>query len=343
MSRRVETWRARAAAALWAVLAALRQTWRQPARRPVLAGMVVVPLAGLAALLFLPRGTEAQAPGRPSPAVAASASASAAAPSPAAAPARPASDQFRQRNPFRVRPNRVAETPPPTPAPTPLPAVPPPREPIDASTKLDLVGTFVMGKDRYAVVVIKAKQQEVVVKEDESPLPNSRIIRILPREVRMLLDGQEAVLKLDFIQRGQGGPVAAAPPPAVPNPYAQPPGVTVPDVPQPPAGEGQARRLARSEVDQYLDNLNQLLTQVNVQPVFQAGQPSGFRLTDIQRGTILDQIGIQDGDTLRFVNGQRIDSVQSAFQLYNILKESTNVEITVIRNTRPVTLRYLIY
>ena len=53
--------------------------------------------------------------------------------------------------------------------------------------------------------------------------------------------------------------------------------------------------------------------------------------------------GVQDGDTLRFVNGQRIDSVQSAFQLYNILKESTNVEITVLRNTRPVTLRYVIY
>jgi general secretion pathway protein C len=331
--------RARALAALAVAGAAVRGMWSRPSRRPLLVGLVIVPVLGLAALMSTPRGTAAQS-ASPSPSPAESVEA----PPPPAPRAEPTdAKEFVERNPFRVLKDREKTAPPPPPPTVEPTRPPPPRDPIDASTKLELKGTFVMGKDRYAVVVIKQKNEEVVVKEDESPLPNSRIIRINPREVRLLLDGQEAVLRLEFISRNPGaGVVTPVAPSVVSNPYAVAP--PVPDMPQlPPGADGQAKRLPRQEVDQQLDNLNQLLTQVNIQPVFQGGQPSGFRLTDIQRGTILDQIGIQDGDTLRFVNGQRIDSVQSAFQLYNILKESTNVEITVIRNTRPVTLRYLIY
>src|SRR5207253_210308 len=116
------------------------------------------------------------------------------------------------------------------------------------------------------------------------------VTRVLPREVQLNYQGQSATLKLDYEWNGQGGTSQFAP--GQPPQYIPPP--PAPDVQpvQPPGGDGQPRRLARAEVDGYLDNLNNLLTQVNVQPVFQAGQPAGFRMTDIQKGTILDQIGV---------------------------------------------------
>lgn len=316
---------------------ALWHTWqRRPARRPVLIAAVVVPLGLAAFMLMLPSQVQPVQAASPAPPVV---------PLPPSPRAAPAADEraFQQRNPMRLKTKgeMIVPPPPPPPAPTtpaPVPIqTPPPR--------MKLLGTYVMGENKYAVINLLDKGREEVFKERDT-VPNDfhiSVTKVMPREVELNYLGQHVTLKLDYEWNGQGGGgVSQAQPPPVPN-YVPPPQVPDAQPAQTSGGDGQPRRLARAEVDSYLDNLNNLLTQVNVQPVFQAGQPAGFRMTDIQKGTILDQIGVQDGDTLRFVNGQRIDSVQSAFQLYNILKESTNVEITVIRNTRPVTLRYLIY
>ena len=327
------------ASALWA-------TWRgRPSRRPVMVGIAVAPAVLVLLVLAMP--------GQTSRAVLEAASARPAAPPPVprAGPPAPAvagpggAVDFSRRNPFGIRKNRVPDAPPvpTTPPPPPPSARPPPPPPPPMDTKLKLLGTFLMGDERWAVITVVATSKEDTYKEGDAPLPNSRITRIEPRKVQLLVDGNPGIIEIDYSDWGGKSKTTVAQAAPQPGPaYTPPPAESLQPVPQPPA-DGQPRRLARSEVDGYLDNLNTLLTQVNIQPVFQAGQPAGFRLTDIQKGTILDQIGVSDGDTLRFVNGQRIDSVQSAFQLYNILKESTNVEITVIRNTRPVTLRYLIY
>jgi len=246
-------------------------------------------------------------------------------------------EEFRRRNLFGIRLNNDDKQRPAAVIATPPPSLPPVSP--EPSTKLELTGTYVSEGARYAIIREKVSKKEDVYGIGGSPLPNWRITQIEPREVRMTIDGAEAApLRIDYrewkIAAGPGLPQPASEAPSSPGEPTFPAGSVVDSTP---------RKLARQEVDSYLDNLNTLLTQVNIQPVFQGGQPSGFRLTDIQKGTILDQIGVQDGDVLRFVNGQRIDSVQSAFQLYNILKESTNIEITVLRNTRPTTLRYVIY
>jgi hypothetical protein len=266
---------------------------------------------------------------------------------PARPPAPPPSATSRSRNPFRIRATGE-ETAKPQAAPSLPPARPAPPPPPDPATKLELLATYVAAAERLAIIWLKQSnpRREDVFRVGGNPLPNAVITAILPRRVELVIDGQQArPLEIEF-GPGSGAGGAAAPPPAASIPAfpgAPPPSGLSEAATASSDGEQAVRRLARAEVDSYLDNLPTLLTQVNIQPVFQAGQPAGFRLTDIQKGTILDQIGVQDGDTLRFVNGQRIDSVQSAYQLYNILKESTNVEITVLRNTRPVTLRYLIY
>lgn len=248
---------------------------------------------------------------------------------------------LKNRNPFGLRTGSATPatsrplTPLPPPQPPPLMSVP------DLNSRLALTGTYVSRGQAYAFILNREKNQEDVYPVGGSPFPAARITHIGPREAHLVVDGQPAApLVIQYDGPSSGGrpeaPPVAPPPPGVPSYYngQVPASDSVPDL--------ATKKLARAEVDQYLDNLNTLLTQVNVQPVFQGGRPAGFRLTDIQKGTILDQVGIQDGDTLRFVNGQRIDSVQAAFQLYNILKESNNVEITVLRNTRPVTMRYSI-
>ncbi|MBI4859442.1 MAG: hypothetical protein HY815_04170 [Candidatus Riflebacteria bacterium] len=343
--RRTSRWEQLSAlATAWGRAAAW--VWRRPSRRPVIVAGVLVPLALAVAAWFLTGGPR-QVNADPDPAAAAPSpqiSDPATTPAFSQLPPRPTdAEPFKKRNPFRLN---VKAGPPPSPAPVaPPPTIPQPMQSkVNLADKFTLLGTYVGEETRYAIIREKAGTgKEDVYTVGGRPLPNFLITAISHREVQMSVDGQpaERPLTIDFSDwklAQKAGPA----PPGPPEP-GQPPTGPFPMEGAGAGADGQTRKLARQEVDAYLDNLNTLLTQVNIQPVFQGGQPSGFRLTDIQKGTILDQIGIQDGDTLRFVNGQRIDSVQSAFQLYNILKESTNVEITVLRNTRPTTLRYVIY
>ena len=108
-------------------------------------------------------------------------------------------ESFTVKNPFRIRPNRTPDPPPPAPTRPPAPPpTPPPPPTIDASTKFKLLGTFLVGDDRFAVINVISKSKEDVYKEGDQPLPNSRITRIEPRRVRLLVDGREAVIEIDY-------------------------------------------------------------------------------------------------------------------------------------------------
>jgi hypothetical protein len=117
-------------------------------------------------------------------------------------------------------------------------------------------------------------------------------------------------------------------------------------IPAPPttavAAGAEVQVVPRAVIDSWLDNLNALLREVRLVPVYQAGQITGFQLAEISPDGFLHRARLRDRDILRFVNGRRIDAVQAAFELYGILRDSTILDVTLIRNGQPVTLRYLI-
>ena len=55
-------------------------------------------------------------------------------------------------------------------------------------------------------------------------------------------------------------------------------------------------------VDDQLQNLAQLFTQVRAVPNFKDGKADGFRLFSIKRGSIFDKIGLKNGDVIHQIN-----------------------------------------
>jgi general secretion pathway protein C len=134
-------------------------------------------------------------------------------------------------------------------------------------------------------------------------------------------------------------PLGASPPArvAVPRP------VTSPAAPAPPATGGAAagqRVVNRAEVEQNLKNLGYLITQLNVQPFFQNGQPSGFRVSRIRPGSFVDKMGARNGDIIQGVNGKPIRTIKDAFLLYNSFKTQSSVQVNVLRNGQPTTMGF---
>ncbi|HHO50979.1 MAG TPA: hypothetical protein ENK18_08930 [Deltaproteobacteria bacterium] len=70
------------------------------------------------------------------------------------------------------------------------------------------------------------------------------------------------------------------------------------------------------------------------------GEFDGYRLSAIRRNTLADQLGIKNGDIIHSVNGQPLNSVQSAMGAYNTMKTESNFCFEITRRGSPVELCY---
>jgi type II secretory pathway component PulC len=67
---------------------------------------------------------------------------------------------------------------------------------------------------------------------------------------------------------------------------------------------------------------------------------SGFRIDNVPSGSVIEEAGIKNGDIIYSVQGQRLQSMQSALSVFNRIQNQSRIEVVLLRNDQPVTLRY---
>ncbi|MGE0633120.1 MAG: type II secretion system protein GspC, partial [Pseudobdellovibrionaceae bacterium] len=87
--------------------------------------------------------------------------------------------------------------------------------------------------------------------------------------------------------------------------------------------------IKRSDLLKYTNNLNEILQQARAVPDRDpnTGEIRCFRILDLAPGSIYEKFGVQRMDCISSVNGQEIKSPQQALEMYNALKNSSNVSI----------------
>lgn len=100
--------------------------------------------------------------------------------------------------------------------------------------------------------------------------------------------------------------------------------------------------IKRSDLLKYTNDLSSILMQARAVPNRDpnTGEINGFRLLDMQEGSVFSQLGLARMDVLKGVNGEPIDSVQKAMELYNTLKNSNEIKLLVERNGKNETMIY---
>jgi len=118
----------------------------------------------------------------------------------------------------------------------------------------------------------------------------------------------------------------------------------------PDAKAGGVRKLApndyaidRSTMNSNMQNLPQLFTQIRAVPDLQNGTSQGFTLSEIQPGSIFQELGLQDGDILTAVSGQQVADPARAMQMLSTLQSRSSITLNVLRNGTPVQLNYTIH
>ena len=85
-----------------------------------------------------------------------------------------------------------------------------------------------------------------------------------------------------------------------------------------------------------------VIRSARVVPAMKDGKSDGIKVYAIRRGTPLQLLGLQNGDTLRAINGHPLLSPEQALEAYATVREATAITLELSRRGKPLTLRYTI-
>jgi hypothetical protein len=100
--------------------------------------------------------------------------------------------------------------------------------------------------------------------------------------------------------------------------------------------------LPRTSVEAYLLNLPELLKSAQTTPHYTDGvngqrHIEGFEIAQIRAGSVVEQIGLRNGDVILEVNGETLDSLATVLRLFSQVQAATQATLTVLRGSQRMT------
>ncbi|MFO7765853.1 MAG: type II secretion system protein GspC [Pelovirga sp.] len=209
-------------------------------------------------------------------------------------------------------------------------------EPVQASARIDnmsLIGTVVAGKNSLALIHTGTEVEVFVL---GSEVANGMTVDTIERRRVVLLDRGEPheLLLVEEDQPAVSGRTdrrRSTSDEATPAPAARGGVVDL--------GDGRFR-VDREMVDSARSNMGALLQSARMIPQIENGQTVGFRLVGMQRGSLLEQLGLRLGDIVVEINQVKLDSPEKALQIFQQVREANNISLGLIRNGQPQTFEY---
>ena len=195
------------------------------------------------------------------------------------------------------------------------------KGPLSGTYKL--VGTIIGPEANSWAILQQGADRKQRILPIHGNIDGGKIVQISRNRVLIQRDGKEEALSFYEEEARPGG---SPPPPA--------------------AGEVVKKLSAnryvvnREDVSSSVGNINQFMTQARIKPYFVGGRPSGFSVSEIQGGSLMEKLGLQNNDVVRKVNGQAIDKPEDIFQAYSQLQRDSNIELEIERGGRREVLRY---
>lgn len=187
------------------------------------------------------------------------------------------------------------------------------------SLKLALLGTAT-GSPQNAVAVIEetAKRQQGMFKVGDS-IQNAIIKMILRGKVVLTVEDRDEILTMEEVEAGRPERNYQA---------------------SRPRGRETTITVRRSDLQQSLNDINKLMTEVRVRPHFKDGKPEGLALSRIKPGSIFARLGLRNGDIVQGMNDSSIKTPDDIMALYEQLKSGSQVELQIDRRGRRQTINY---
>ena len=191
--------------------------------------------------------------------------------------------------------------------------------------KLKLRGT-ISGPENTACAVIEdaSGKGQFLVRVGDA-IQDAVVVMILKGKIVLQVSGREELLEMDQWTSGLS--------PSPPSSSLMPAQVD---------DRQQVISVKRSQVDEAIKDINQLMKQVRIIPNFNQGKPDGLMISGIPQDSFFSQIGLRSGDILSGVDGKAIESVDDALKLYTGMKSASRLKLQLKRGGREEVIDYAI-
>jgi general secretion pathway protein C len=203
---------------------------------------------------------------------------------------------------------------------------------------------IVPSDDAYSMAIIR----DLSTKEKDPNMYNKgkiigatgvEVVQVLPRRVYLRNAGR--LEYLDMEGAATPPPVASATPVApavVPGGFDASQG----DIDKGVTCNGNVCNVDRALVERLLANTTMLASAARFVPSMKDGKPNGFKLYAIRPNSIFGKLQLQNGDTIRAINGSEMSTPDAALALYSKLRNASHLSVQVERRGETVTLDYAI-
>jgi general secretion pathway protein C len=195
----------------------------------------------------------------------------------------------------------------------------------ETQLNLKLKGILVNSLSGIGLALIAGSNNVEEIYQVGDEIEGAEIVRIEPRRVVLKRNGTTEALNLE-VSRLETDQVDNA----VRNPRFSRNGIRK-------ISDNQ-RVMSQRSLRQQLDNLPRLLQQARAVPHTVNGQSMGFKLVDIQAGSLFEDLGLEREDVIQSVNGTRLRTPQDALKAYRDLRTSKSFQVALIRSGRAMTL-----
>jgi type II secretion system protein C len=103
--------------------------------------------------------------------------------------------------------------------------------------------------------------------------------------------------------------------------------------------EGGKVILDQSEIDEALQNMDKLYSDVRIVPNFKGGKSAGMKVLSIKPGSLASKLGIRRGDVLEKINGQDLD-IKQGMELFSQMKDMKSFTVDIVRGGKNQTVEY---
>jgi general secretion pathway protein C len=192
--------------------------------------------------------------------------------------------------------------------------------------KLKLRGTISGSEDTARAVVEDASGKGQFLVKVGDAIQDAVVIMILKGKIVLQVSGRDELLEMD---QWTSGPSASLPSGSSMTP------AQIDD-------RQQVISVKRSQIDDALKDINQLMKQVRIIPNFNQGKPDGLTISGIPQDSFFSQIGLRSGDILSGVDGKAIESVDDALKLYTGMKSASRLKLQLKRGGKDEVIDYAI-
>lgn len=182
-------------------------------------------------------------------------------------------------------------------------------------------------ENTYAVIEDTQKREQSLYRIGDT-IQNATVKMILREKVVLNVENRDEVLVME--EPGTSGGA---------SPMLAGRGSPAPVVSTAPAME-QRITLQRAMIEDAFQDVNRLMSEVAITPYMQDGRPEGLAFNNIRPNSIFRRMGLRNGDVLLGVNGQQIQSMEDAMQLYNDLRSSDEVQLQLMRRGQERNITY---